>query len=147
MTRTLGTATIARPSAQVFNYIASSGNWPQWYPITRSVAGVVDRPGQAGEQCVEQVSLLGFPFTFYWTTVENEFPRRYVFEGRSNVGGKALITYTFTPQGQSTLFTRELVYEQTNLLMKLLDSLFIGRMVQRVSAKGVANLKSILESS
>ena len=146
MTRTLGNLTIARPVAQVFNYVASSGHWPQWYPITKSVSGVVDRPGMPGETFVEKVSILGIPFTFFWTTTENGFPHRYVFEGTSNAGGKAVITYTLTPQGQSTLFTRELVYEQTNLIMKVLDALFIGRMVTRVSAKAVANLKSVIES-
>jgi ligand-binding SRPBCC domain-containing protein len=147
MTRTWGTVSISRPVAQVFDYVTSAGNWPQWYPITRSVTGVVDRPGQAGDRCVEKVSILGVPFTFYWTTVVNDYPRRYVFEGRSNVGGKAVITYAFTPEEGATLFTRELVYEQTNPIMKALDEILIARLVGRVSAEAVQNLKVAIEST
>ncbi|HYV98062.1 MAG TPA: SRPBCC family protein [Gemmatimonadaceae bacterium] len=147
MTRTLGRATIARPVDHVFQYAASSGNWTKWYPITKSVTGVVDRPGKPGEQFVEHVRILGVPITFFWTTTENDYPRKYVFEGRSSVGGKAVITYTFAPEGAATAFTRELVYEQTNAVMKLIDALFLGRYVMRVSAEAVANLKAAIEAS
>jgi hypothetical protein len=147
MTRTFGTATIARPVENCFDYAASSGNWTKWYPITKSVSGVIDRPGMPGEQFVEKVSILGLPFTFFWTTTENDFPRKYVFEGKSNVGGKAVITYTFKPENGATYFTRELVYEQTNAIMKLMDALFIGRLVTKVSAEAVVNLKAAIEKS
>lgn len=71
MRRTHDRAVILRPVDQVFTFAASSYHWPKWYPITKSVTGVVDRPGQPGEQFVEKVSILGLPFTFFWTTTLN----------------------------------------------------------------------------
>jgi hypothetical protein len=69
-----------------------------------------------------------------------------VYEGTSNVGGRARICYVFKPAPDGTHFHRELVWEQTNWVMKFCDWLFVRGIIERASANALPVLKSRLES-
>ncbi len=142
-----GQIQINRLPGDVFNYVTTFGTWKDWYPITKRVTGATDHPCEPGEECTEYVSIFLIPFKFYWKVLEKDFPRRFVFAGTSNAGGKATITYTFTSRDGGTWFERELDYCQTRPLMKLADWLCIRSYVGRVSDQAIQNAKANLEAA
>ena len=140
-----GDVFIRRPPEAVADYVTTPRTWTEWYPITRGVEGPVDRPPAPGTEWREFVVILLVPFTFTWRTVRDERPRRYVYEGTSNVGGKATITYEWTPEGDGTRWHRTLAYVQTHWWTKLMDWLFLRGIVRRASAQALLNARDRLE--
>jgi len=48
------------PPAKVFEFITTTGHWPEWHPATRAVTGQALKPGQLGDECAEEVLTAGF---------------------------------------------------------------------------------------
>jgi len=148
MTRIDTTVHISKPVEQVFGYVTTSCNWPQWHPSSLGVRGATDHPMQVGEQVTEDFLVAGRRGSVVWTVREREAPRRWVIGGvivgRSNGG---TITYTLTPRDGGTLFEREFVYQMPNPLWALLDRLIIRRRIEAESAEALRRLKQVLEST
>ena len=146
MTRIYSAAHIDKPIDQVFNYVTSPGNWPQWHPSSLGVSGATDHSLLLGEQVTEEFLVAGRGGQAIWTVVEREAPHRWVIEGQivgRDSGGT--VSYTLTPRDGGTFFEREFVYPTRGLLFTLLNWLFVRRQVQRESAEAVRRLKAVLE--
>jgi uncharacterized protein YndB with AHSA1/START domain len=146
MTRIYSAAYIHRPIQEVFDFVTTAGNWPQWHPSSLGVTGAIDHSGQPGEQITEKFRVAGRRGEAVWTVLERRAPTRWVIEG--NVGGSGsggTITYTLTPESAGTHFEREFVYHFSNPLFTLLDSLLVRPRVQAESAEALRRLKYLLE--
>ncbi len=111
MTRIYTSALIHRPIEQVFDYVTTAGNWPEWHPSSLGVSGVLDHSGLPGEQITEKFLVAGRRGEAVWTVREREAPRRWVIGGV--ITGRATggtITYTLTPRDGGAFFEREFVY-------------------------------------
>jgi uncharacterized protein YndB with AHSA1/START domain len=147
MTRIYTSAHIHKPIEQVFEYVTTAGNWPQWHPASLGVSGAIDHPGLPGEQITEQFLVAGRRGEVVWTVRTREVPRRWVIDGV--IVGRATggtITYTLTPRDGGTLFEREFTYPAPNLLFAFLDWLFIRRRVQAESEEAMKRLRARLEA-
>ena len=133
------------PIEQVFDYVTTPGNWPQWHPSSLGVSGATDHSLEPGEQVTEEYNVAGRRGRVVWTVRERDIPHRWMIDGRVEGGGGGTITYTLTPQANGTTFEREFVYSMPNPLLTLLDRLVLRRRVETESAEALRRLKQVLE--
>ena len=148
MTRIYTTALIKRPLEQVYEFVTTPGNWPQWHPSSLGVEGDTDHSLDVGESCTEAFHVAGRKGHVVWTVTERAAPHRWVIRGvivGRNDGG--VITYTLTPEKDGTRFEREFVYPSPNLLFRLLNWLIIRRRVTAESEEALRQLKRVLDTA
>ena len=145
MTRIRSEIQLNVPVEEVFDYVTTPGNWPNWHPSSLGVSGATDHPLEPGEKVTEEYLVAGRRGSVVWTVRERIPPRRWVIEGTVAGGGGGEITYTLTPQDDRTIFERDFVYTMPNALMALLDRLVLRRRVQAESAEALRRLRDVLE--
>jgi hypothetical protein len=86
--------TIERPVADVYDYVTTPANWPQWHPSSIRVTGEAAQHSlQIGEQCVEEFLVAGRRGEAGWICRERIPERRWVIEAILARGGSGTITY------------------------------------------------------
>ena len=145
MTTIVTTATIARPIAEVFDYVTTPAHWLVWHPSSLGLHGATDHSLQVGEQVTEDFRVAGRSGSVTWKVVAREAPTRWAISGEVAAGGKGTITYTLSAAGAGTNFRREFVYTMPNWFADILDRLFIRRRIEAESIEAVARLKRALE--
>jgi uncharacterized protein YndB with AHSA1/START domain len=146
MTHLCNNVEIRRPIEQVFDFITTPANWPQWHPASVNVEGNADHSLLPGEEITENISVAGRPGQVIWSARERSAPHRWVIDGIGKDGGRATITYTLSPHPDGTHFERELVYTMPNPLLAVLDWLIIRWRMKADSAEALRRLKRLLES-
>jgi uncharacterized protein YndB with AHSA1/START domain len=147
MTRIRSEATIGRPPSDVFDYVTTPANWPQWHPSSVAVTGDAGHPLDVGERCTEEFVVAGRHGVTEWTVVERVRPERWKIEAHPANGGHATITYQLGPDASGTHFSRTLLYELPNAMLALLDILILRRRIKRESATALTNLRRVLEDA
>jgi uncharacterized protein YndB with AHSA1/START domain len=147
MTRICSSIQIRQPIEEVFDFITTPRNWPQWHPASVSVGGNADHSLLPGEEVTENISVAGHHGQVTWLVRERSAPHRWVIDGTGKDGGHATITYTLTRHPAGTNFERELVYTVPNTLLALLDWLIIRSRMKADSVEALQRLKRLLESS
>jgi uncharacterized protein YndB with AHSA1/START domain len=147
MTRICNNIQIRRPIEQVFDFITTPANWPQWHPASASVGGNAEHSLLVGEEITENILVAGRRGEVTWLVRERSAPRRWVIDGTGKDGGRATITYTLTRDSDGTNFERELVYTMPNAFLAILDWLIIRSRMKADSAEALRRLKRLLESS
>jgi uncharacterized protein YndB with AHSA1/START domain len=147
MTRICNSIQIRQPIEQVFDFITTPANWPQWHPASVSVGGNPDHSLLPGEAVTENISVAGRCGQVTWLVRERSAPHRWVIDGTGKDGGRATITYTLSPHPAGTNFERELVYAMPNPLLAVLDWLIIRSRMKADSIAALQRLKRLLESS
>ena len=104
MTRICNSIQIRQPIEQVFDFITTPANWPQWHPASVSVGGNADHSLLPGEVVTENISVAGHHGQVTWLVRERSAPHRWVIDGTGKDGGRATITYTLTPHPAGTKF-------------------------------------------
>src|SRR5919202_403327 len=125
------------PIEQVFDYVTTPGNWPQWHPSSLGVSGATDHSLEPGEQVTEEYNVAGRRGRVVWTVRERDTPHRWMIDGRVEGGGGGTITYTLTPQANGTTFEREFVYATPDPSLTLLDRLVLRRRIETESAEAL----------
>jgi uncharacterized protein YndB with AHSA1/START domain len=140
---------IAKAPEQVFEYVTTAGNWPQWHPSSLNVIGAIDHSGEVGEEITEQFRVAGRRGEVVWTVRERHYPVQWVIEGRiKNSLSGGVVKYELTPTSEnngSTLFKREFSYDMPNLLYHIINKLLLQRRVQHESDEALHRLKEKLE--
>jgi uncharacterized protein YndB with AHSA1/START domain len=147
MTRICNSIQIRQPIEQVFEFITTPANWPQWHPASVSVGGTADHSLLPEEKVTENISVAGHRGQVTWLVRERSAPHRWVIDGIGKDGGHATITYTLTRDTAGTNFERELVYAMPNPLLAVLDWLIIRSRMKAGSVEALQRLKRLLESS
>lgn len=147
MTRIYTAVHIDRSPAELYDFVTTPGNWPQWHPSSLGVRGATDHSLAIGEEVTEAFHVAGRRGEVVWTVVERDAPRRWVIDGkivgRQNGG---TVAYTLHPDGDGTLFERVFTYPTPTLFFTVLDRLLVRRRVQHESMLAVRQLKALLES-
>ncbi len=136
---------IARPPTEVFDYVTTPGNWPQWHPSSLAVHGSTDHPLDTGEQVTEDFIVAGRRGQVVWTVIAREPERRWVIRGQVAGGGEGIISYTLTPIASGTHFQRDFDYTFRQLLLIILDRVQLRARVRAESEAALQHLKANLE--
>ena len=137
---------IRKPIEQVFDYVTTPDNWPQWHPSSEWVNGEMNRSLQVGEQVTEAFAIAGRRERVVWTVREYQAPRRWMIGGlvKGNQSGRT-ITYTLSSRIDGTTLEREFIYSMPGPLLALLDWLILRRRVETESHEALRRLKMVLE--
>ncbi len=142
MTHIYSAIHIDRTPAELFDFVTTPGNWPQWHPSSLGVRGATDHALMVGEQVTETFHVAGRQGEVVWTVVTCEAPHHWVINGQivgRTSGGT--VAYTLRPDGDGTLFERDFTYPTPTLFFTLLDWLVVRRRVQQESSQAVQQLK------
>ena len=145
MTTIVTETVIARPRAEVFEYVTTPAHWLVWHPSSLGLHGATDHSLQVGEEVVEEFRVAGRAGSVTWKVTAREAPARWAIAGRVAAGGSGTITYTLAETVGGTAFRREFVYAMPNAFAALLDRLFVRRRIEAESRRAVSLLKQALE--
>ncbi len=145
MTKIVTTASIARPIAEVFDYVTTPAHWLVWHPSSLGLHGATDHSLKVGEEVTEEFRVAGRKGIVTWRVVARDVPVLWAIGGQVAGGGAGTITYMLAPSSDDTAFRREFVYSMPNLLARLLDRLFVRRRIAAESIEAVRRLKQALE--
>ena len=138
---------IKRPLAEVYEYVTTPGNWPDWHPSSLGVSGQTDHSLEVGEKVTEAFRVVGREGEVVWTVTEKETPIRWKISGdiigREGAGGD--ITYALTESEGGTLFERTFEYTLPHYGYFLLNVVYYRRKVNQESRAAVEALKGVLE--
>lgn len=156
MHRKVSSATVARPLAEVFDWVTTPGYWPQVSPIVLGVdASEAWRPVQTGERFRERLHIARWKGHVDWEVDVVERPHRIVIRGVSSgdtllsrLGGhdEARIEYTFAGDERSTVVTREVTFPVQSLVSHLGGVLGIEETFSHACDRTVATMASMLEN-
>jgi uncharacterized protein YndB with AHSA1/START domain len=143
--RIRSTVVIDRPAGQVFAFVTTPGNWPRWHPASLGVSGATDHSLDVGEVVTERFRVAGQTDTAVWTVRERRAPERWVIEGSTDGGNRAVITYTLTPEAGGTRFERELAVTFALPLPALVVAV-LQQQLEAQSAEALRWLKEVVEA-
>ena len=135
---------IARPVADIFNYVTTPALWHTWHPATVSVRDVPDRPLIVGETMLELITVAGRRSEALWTVCACDSPSRWEIV-TDTPDGAAHIVYRLTSTESGCRFHRTLDFRSKRWPWRALDSTLTRRILVRQSARALANLKAVLE--
>ena len=138
------TVVIARPAAQIFEFILAGENNPLWRPSVADIARVPGKPrgvGAAFQQGMKGPG--GRRIDADYEIVESEPPRKLKFQVTAGPA-RPVGTYLFESRGTSTELTFTLDFQPKGLA-RLMDGV-IGRQMQDEVAT-LENLKAHLEGT
>ena len=135
---------IKRTAAEVFDYVTTPALWHTWHPATVSVRDVPDRPLVAGETMRELIAVAGRRNEAVWTVLVCDAPRRWEI-GTDTPAGTAHIVYRIAATSVGCRFQRTLDYRSKGWPWRALDSSLTRWILERQSARALANLEAMLE--
>jgi Raf kinase inhibitor-like YbhB/YbcL family protein len=145
---------IARPPAEVFDYVSTPLNWPRWHPSSQGVSGATDHSLAPGERVTETFTVAGRSGVVVWTVTDSRPPRTWVIQGEIEGRQAGTVSYTLTPamtpsltpSAASTRFERDFTYQSPTLLFVLVNRLVLRPRIQAESSEAVRRLKARLEA-
>ena len=87
MTRICNSIQIRQPIEQVFDFITTPANWPQWHPASMSVGGNAEHSLLPGEEVTENISVAGHRGQVTWLVRERSKPHRWIIDGPGKTAG------------------------------------------------------------
>lgn len=136
---------IAREPREVFDFVTTPALWSTWHPATAAVRDVPDRPLGPGETVVETIAFAGRRNDARWTVVDCAPPERWEITTDAPEGS-ARIVYRIEPAGTGTAFLRTLEFRSRRLPWRWLDATLLRWVLERQSARALANLREVLEA-
>ena len=109
MTRVISTIRIRRDIADVFDFLTTPKNWPEWHPASISVAGSTDHSLTIGEEVTEEFIAAGRRGRTVWRVTAREPPYLWRIES-SESEASATITYRLHTEAGMTVFERDMQY-------------------------------------
>ena len=146
MTQILSTICIHRDIADVFDFLTTPKNWPEWHPASISVAGSTDHSLAIGEEVTEEFLAAGRRGSAVWRVTAREAPYLWRIESSASEAS-ATITYRLRTEAGMTVFERDMQYNFGQTWLIILDALFVRRRMQRQSREALFRAKHILEKS
>jgi len=136
------TVTINRPVNEVFDFVAQPSHEPDWHFDVKEVLRAKDGPYEIGEKFQWRINFGGLKtYSLEVTAFE---PNRFI-ELTTNEGPVLpVLTHTFQPEGDGTLYTRRIKFE-TKGLLRILAPLMVR--LNNPNTRWAENLKELLEGS
>lgn len=135
---------IARPAAEVFEFVSDVRNDPQWHTDILEARLAAEGPIRQGTTFAVKFKPFMGQSEGTVTVSEYEPPRTVVLRGQ--VGKMApTLTLTVEPEGEGSRFTRRIEMDPPGM-MRLMAP-FMKGMFRKQNAGFVENLKRVLEAS
>ncbi|TDP73987.1 SRPBCC family protein [Roseateles toxinivorans] len=136
---------IARPAAEVFDFVSTPAHWSRWHPATRLVREAPERPLVLGETVLEHIGMVGRRFQARWTVCACEPVNRWAI-ATDTPHGVARITYLIVAEGTGCRFERRLQFRSKFWLWRLFDANLTRWVLEHQSSRALRRLKILLEA-
>lgn len=138
---------IAAPPEDVYAVVMNPRRLEDWVSIHERLEDAPDGQLKQGSKLTQCLKLAGRKFSVRWTVVEDDRPRRVVWEGEGPIRSQARVTYELEPNDDGgTSFSYGNEYELPGGPLGKLA----GRTVSRATAgeldKSLERLKRLLEA-
>jgi carbon monoxide dehydrogenase subunit G len=139
------TTDIAAPPEQVYDVVMDPRRLEEWVTIHYSLIEAPDGELKEGSELIQCLKLAGQKLKVRWRVIEDDCPKRVVWEGKGPVRSKARVVYEFERDGDRTRFSYTNEYQLPGGALGRLA----GRSVYRVAAKEtdatLQRLKQLIE--
>jgi hypothetical protein len=142
MTSIVSHITLDGPPGPVFDLVTTARFWPRWYPISKAVAGVTERPYQLGDLIREHLENRGIMTDLLWRVAEHVRPCRIVLQCEAP---RLRISYLFERRDRGTQLRREMEYEPSELRRLSADPEELRRHLNGQADLALARLRELVE--
>jgi hypothetical protein len=142
MTSIVSHITLGGLPGPVFDLVTTARFWPRWYPITKAVAGVTERPYQLGDLIHEHLENRGITTDLLWRVAEHGRPSRIVLQCEAP---RLRITYLFERQDRGTELRRVMEYEPSELRQLSPDAEELHRHLRGQADLALTRLRELVE--
>jgi carbon monoxide dehydrogenase subunit G len=139
------TTDIAAPPEHVYEVVMDPRRLGDWVTIHHSLLDAPEGGLKEGSELTQCLKLAGQKVSVRWRVVEDDCPRRVVWEGEGPVRSHARVIYEFEPNGAGTRFSYTNEYDLPGGAFGRIA----GRAVSRVTTNEVEGtlrrLKDLIE--
>lgn len=136
---------IAATPEEVYEVLMDADRLEHWVTIHDELVEAPDGPLERGSELTQRLRLAGKCFTVRWTVVENDRPRRVVWEGRGPMRSKASAIYELSPNGGGTHFSYANEYELPGGPLGRLAGPVVGRVTAGELDRSLERLRRLVE--
>ena len=139
------TADIAAPPERVYEVVMDPACLEHWVTVHDAL---IDAPGgerREGSELTQCLRLAGQKFKVRWRVVQDDCPRRVVWEGRGPVRSHARVVYDFEPNGSGTRFSYSNEYDLPGGPLGRLAGRTVSRVTGKELDRTLERLKSLVE--
>ena len=139
------TAEIAASPERVYEFVMDPACLERWVTIHESLIDAPSGELREGSELTQCLRLAGQRFKVRWRVVEDDCPRRVVWEGRGPVRSHAKVVYEFEPNGSGTRFSYMNEYDLPGGPLGRLAGRTVSRVTGKELDRTLDRLKSLVE--
>jgi carbon monoxide dehydrogenase subunit G len=135
---------INAPPEKVFDFVSDPERRPLFIPNLAGISRISPAQREVGQSWDYHFSLLGVTLNGTGRCTDYEANRRYALRTEGAVSSTWV--YTLTPEGKGTRLQVEIEYDPPpSVLAQVANTALLSRMNENDAARGMQNLKIILE--
>jgi carbon monoxide dehydrogenase subunit G len=136
---------IAATPEQVYRVVMDPRRLEDWVTIHHHLEDAPDGELEEGSELTQYLKLAGRKFRVRWRVVEDDYPRRVVWEGRGPVRSKARVMYQLEPNGEGTRFSYTNEYDLPGGVLGRLAGRSVSRVTTKETDATLEKLKQLIE--
>jgi carbon monoxide dehydrogenase subunit G len=137
---------IDRPPEEVYRLVMDPSRLHEWVSIHHDVLEAPSGGLKQGSTMTQSLKVAGQRFKVRWRVVEDDSPRRVVWEGNGPVWTRARVVYDFDERDGGTRFSYANEYELPGGAAGRMAGRYVGRAAQREMARSLERLKGVVEA-
>jgi carbon monoxide dehydrogenase subunit G len=139
------TTEIGASPEEVYEVVMDPRRLEEWVTIHDHLEHAPDGALREGSELTQCLKLAGRKFRVRWRVVEDDCPRRVVWEGKGPMRSKALVVYEFEPNGNSTRFSYTNQYDLPGGALGRLAGRSVSKLTARETDATLERLKQLME--
>jgi carbon monoxide dehydrogenase subunit G len=136
---------IAASPEEVYEVVMDPRRLEDWVTIHHHLEDAPDGELKEGSELTQCLKLAGQKFKVRWRVVEDDCPRRVVWEGRGPVRSKARVMYELEPNGEGTHFSYTNQYELPGGVLGRLAGRSVSKITTKETDATLEKLKQLIE--
>ncbi len=135
---------IAADPEQIYEIVMDAGRLEDWVTIHQELLDAPEGRLRRGSKLSQCLKLAGQRFKVHWTVVENDRPRRVVWEGRGPLHSKAKVIYELQETDGGTHFSYANEYALPGGPLGRMAGPVVRRVTAGELAKSLKNLEKLV---
>ena len=136
---------IAAPPERVYEVVMNPRCLEDWVTIHHHLEDAPDGELAKGSELTQCLKLAGQKFKVHWEVVEDDCPRRVVWEGKGPVRSKARVIYELEPNGEGTRFSYTNEYDLPGGMVGRIAGRSVSRVATKETDATLQRLKRLIE--
>jgi carbon monoxide dehydrogenase subunit G len=139
------TTEIGAPPEEVYEVVMDPRRLEEWVTIHHHLEEAPEGELKEGSELTQCLKLAGRKFNVRWRVVEDDCPRRVVWEGKGPMRSKARVVYELEPNGNATRFSYTNQYDLPGGALGRLAGRSVSKITARETDATLERLKQLIE--